>query len=134
MDHFDTFDISPIRFASISEIQDRNDVAMANNKWSVICDCIDLVFSVATRVEGEHFAPKVRHLDWLIDEVVGVEDNGYALLVLGVADVVQLRDGEEGLGEVNVVQVEVFQDPPDQAMLNYLPNLEREMFSKLFQN
>ena len=118
----------------IPEIQDRNDVVMANNKWSVICDCIDLVFSVATRVEGEHFAPKVRHLDWLIDEMVGVEDNGYALLVLGVADVVQLRDGEEGLGEVNVVQVEVFQDPPDQAMLNYLPNLEREMFSKLFQN
>ena len=66
--------------------------------------------------------------------MVGVEDNGYALLVLGVADVVQLRDGEEGLGEVNVVQVEVFQDPPDQAMLNYLPNLEREIFSKLFQS
>ena len=55
--------------------------------------------------------------------MVGVEDNGYALLVLGVADVVQLRDGEEGFGEVNVVQVEVFQDPPDQAMLNDLPNL-----------
>ena len=66
--------------------------------------------------------------------MVGVEDNGYALLVLGVADVVQLRDGEEGLGEVNVVQVEVFQDPPDQAMLNDLPNLEREIFSKLFQS
>ena len=53
----------------------------------------------------------------------------HALLVL-----VQISDGEEGLGEVNVVQVEVFQDPPDQAMLNYLPNLEHKMFSKLFQN
>ena len=42
----------------------------------------------------------------------------HALLVL-----VQISDGEEGLGEVNVVQVEVFQDPPDQAMLNDLPNL-----------
>ena len=47
----------------IPEIQDRNNVVMADNKGSVICDCIDLVFSVATRVEGEHFAPKVRHLD-----------------------------------------------------------------------
>ena len=47
----------------------------------------------------------------------------HALLVL-----VQISDGEEGLGEVNVVQVEVFQDPPDQAMLNDLPNLMEKCF------
>ena len=46
--------------------------------------------------------------------MVDVEDNCDALLVLRVADVVQLGDGEEGVGEVDVVQVEVLEDPPDQ--------------------
>ena len=97
---------------------------MADNEGSVICDGIDLVFSVGARVEGEHPAPEVRHLDRLVDEVVDVEDNCDALLVIGVAHVVQLGDGEEGLGEVDVVQVEVLQDPPDQPVLDHLPNLE----------
>ena len=97
---------------------------MADNEGSVICDRIDLVFSVWARAEREHSAPKFWHLDWLVDEVVDVEDNCDALLVLGVADVVQLGDGEEGVGEVDIVQVEVLQDPSDQPVLNHLPNLE----------
>ena len=58
--------------------------------------------------------------------MVDVEDDGDALLVLlGLAaDVVQLGDGEEGVGEVDVVKVEVLQHPSDQPVLNYLPNLE----------
>ena len=96
---------------------------MTDNKGSVICDGIDLVFSVCARLEREHPAPKFRHLDCLVNKVVDVEDNCDALLVLGVAHVVQLGDGEEGLGEVNVVQVEVLQDPPDHPVFNHLPNL-----------
>ena len=66
--------------------------------------------------------------------MVGVEDNGYALLVLGVADVVQLRDGEEGLGEVDVVQVEVLQDPSDHPVLNHLPNLKGKLVIPIIPN
>ena len=107
---------------------------MADNEGSVICDGIDLVFSVGARVEGEHPAPEFRHLDRLVDEVVDVEHNRDALLVLGVAHVVQLGDGEEGLGEVDVVQVEVLQDPPDHTVLNHLPNLKGKLVIPIIPN
>ena len=97
---------------------------MTDNEGSVICDGIDLVFSVCARLERKHSAPKFRHLDFLVNKVVDVKDNCDALLVLWVADVVQLGDGEEGVGEVDVVQVEVLEDPPDQPVLDHLPNLD----------
>ena len=67
--------------------------------------------------------------------MVDVEDDGDALLVLlGLAAdvVVQLGDGEEGVGEVDVVKVELLQHPPDQPVLNYLPNLEAKHFKSSF--
>ena len=50
--------VKSINSLFIPKIHDGNNVVMADNEGSVICDRIDLVFSVWARAEGEHSAPK----------------------------------------------------------------------------
>ena len=51
--------VKTIDYLFIPEIKDRNNVVMADNEGSVVCDRVDLVFSAFARFEREHPAPKL---------------------------------------------------------------------------
>ena len=80
---------------------------MTDDKRGIISDSVDLVVSTMAGIKREPSTPNLCQFNFFIDELVDVEDNRYALLVLRVGDVVELGDGEEVVGQVDVVQVEV---------------------------
>ena len=80
---------------------------MTDDKRGIISDGVDLVVSTMAGIERESSTPNLCQFNFFIDELVDVEDNRYALLVLRVGDVVELRDDKEVVGQVDVVQVEV---------------------------
>ena len=91
----------------VPKVNDRNHAVVTDDKRGIISDGVDLVVSARARIERESSTPNLCQFNFFIDELVDVEDNRYALLVLRVGDVVELGDGEEGVGQVDVVQVEV---------------------------
>ena len=80
---------------------------MTDDQRGIISDGVDLVVSAWAGIEREPSTPNRCQFNFFIDELVDVEDNRYALLVLRVGDVVELGDDEEVVGQVDVVQVEV---------------------------
>ena len=80
---------------------------MTDDQRGIISDGVDLVVSTMAGIERESSTPNLCQFNFFIDELVDVKDNRYALLVLRVGDVVELGDGEEVVGQVDVVQVEV---------------------------